>query len=65
MEKIIVSIYDLLGEENRKGDNAPKERVAAIFNKLDADKNGFLTEEEFVEGCSNDPILMGFLAPNA
>ena len=34
MEKIINSIYDLLGETNRKGDNDPKNRVAAIFNKL-------------------------------
>jgi neurocalcin delta len=65
MEKIIVSIYDLLGEENRKGDNSPKERVAAIFGKLDADKNGYLTEDEFIEGCASDPVLMGFLAPNA
>lgn len=65
MEKIIVAIYDLLGEERRKGENDPKERVIAIFNKLDANNNGFLTEEEFVEGCSSDPVLMSFLAPNA
>ena len=34
MQKLIEAIYDLMGEENRKGDNDPKERVTAIFNKL-------------------------------
>ena len=34
MQKLIEAIYDLMGEENRKGDNDPKERVQAIFNKL-------------------------------
>jgi Ca2+-binding EF-hand superfamily protein len=65
MEKIILAIYDLLGETNRKGDNDPKQRVNAIFNKLDRDNNGTLSEAEFVEGCTSDPVLMSFLAPNA
>ena len=65
MEKIIIAIYDLLGETNRKGDNDPKHRVEAIFKKLDRDNNGTLSEDEFVEGCLNDPVLMNFLAPNA
>lgn len=30
----------------------------------DRDGNGTLTEEEFVEGCLQDPVLMKFLAPN-
>ena len=50
MEKIIEAIYDLLGEEHRKGDNSPSERVKIIMKKLDKDKNGWLSEEEFVEG---------------
>jgi Ca2+-binding EF-hand superfamily protein len=64
MEKIILAIYDLIGETNRKGDNDPKQRVSAIFQKLDRDNSGTLTEEEFVEGCLQDPVLMKFLAPN-
>ncbi len=38
MEKIIEAIYDLLGEEHRKGDNSPSERVKIIMKKLDKDK---------------------------
>jgi Ca2+-binding EF-hand superfamily protein len=65
MEKIIEAIYDLLGEEHRKGENAPSERVKTIMHKLDKDQNGYLSEEEFVEGCLNDAMLRSLLAPNA
>ena len=34
MEQIILAIYDLLGEENRKGENSPAERVKRIMMKL-------------------------------
>jgi len=44
MEKIIEAIYDLLGEEHRKGENSPAERVKVIMQKLDKDKNGYLSE---------------------
>ncbi len=35
MTKIVTAIYDLTGVENRKGENDPKERAAAIFRKMD------------------------------
>lgn len=56
MEKIIAAIYDLLGEEHRKGDNSPNERVKTIMHKLDRDQNGYLSEDEFVEGCLEDTV---------
>lgn len=65
MEKIIEAIYDLLGEEHRKGENSPSERVKTIMNKLDKDQNGYLSEDEFVSGCLEDSILRSMLAPNA
>ncbi|CAF0716350.1 unnamed protein product [Brachionus calyciflorus] len=64
MEKIIEAIYDLLGEEHRKGENSPSERVKTIMSKLDTDQNGYLSENEFVEGCLADPLLRSLLAPN-
>ena len=45
MEKIIEAIYDLLGEEHRKGENSPSERVKVIMHKLDKDGNGYLSED--------------------
>jgi len=65
MEKIIEAIYDLLGEDQRKGENSPSERVKQIMAKLDKDANGYLSEQEFVDGCIADPKLRGLLAPNA
>ena len=65
MEKIIEAIYDLVGEEHRKGENSPSERVKKIMNKLDKDRDGYLNEKEFVNGCLEDPILRSLLAPNA
>lgn len=63
MIKIINAIYDLRGEENRKGDNDPKQRAEAIFNKLDKDQNGTLDQKEFIEGCLADPVIMRLLVP--
>jgi Ca2+-binding EF-hand superfamily protein len=65
MEKIIEAIYDLLGEEHRKGENSPSERVKVIMQKLDKDQNGYLSEDEFVDGCLADPVLRSLLAPNS
>ena len=65
MEKIIEAIYDLLGEENRKGENSPSKRVAKIMLKLDKDKDGKLSSEEFIDGCLYDEVLRSLLAPNA
>lgn len=65
MEKIIEAIYDLVGEEQRKGENSPSQRVKTIMQKLDKDNNGYLNEQEFVEGCLGDPVLRSLLAPNA
>jgi Ca2+-binding EF-hand superfamily protein len=63
MAKLIEAIYDLTGEQNRKNDNDPKQRVDAIFNKLDRDQNGTIDENEFIEGCLSDPVLMRLLVP--
>jgi Ca2+-binding EF-hand superfamily protein len=50
MELIIEAIYDLMDEENRKGENAPKERVKQIMRQLDKDHSGSLSQDEFVQG---------------
>ena len=56
MQKIIEAVYDLLGEELRKGENSPAERVKTIMAKLDKDNSGNLSQEEFVEG-----VLLSFI----
>ena len=63
MEKLVIAIYDLNGVKNRKGENAPKERVNAIFRKLDSNYTNMIDCEEFVNGCLRDPVLMRFFDP--
>jgi Ca2+-binding EF-hand superfamily protein len=65
MEKIMEAIYDLLGEENRKGENAPSEKVKKIMQKIDINHDGKLTSDEFIQGCMGDEALRNLLAPYA
>ena len=50
MEQIIEALYDLMDEDDRKGEKAPKELVKQIMKKLDKDQNGLLSQEEFIHG---------------
>ncbi|CAF3430705.1 unnamed protein product [Rotaria sp. Silwood1] len=59
------AIYDLLGEENRKGENSPAKRVEKIMTKLDSNGDRSLTKDEFINGCLQDDFLKNLLAPNA
>jgi Ca2+-binding EF-hand superfamily protein len=61
---LIIIYYLLLGEENRKGDNAPENRVKKIMEKLDLNDDKNISRDEFVEGCLKDDILRQLLAPN-
>jgi len=42
-------------------------QVVEIMKKLDTDRNGVLSREEFVRGCANDPdiakLLLGGIKP--
>lgn len=52
------------GEENRKGDNAPDNRVKKIMEKLDLNDDKQISRDEFVDGCLKDDVLRQLLAPN-
>ena len=47
MEQIINAIYELRGEDNRKGDNAPSEIVKRIMNRLDKNNDGMNSNFKF------------------
>jgi Ca2+-binding EF-hand superfamily protein len=60
----LIIFYLLLGEENRKGENSPENRVKKIMEKLDSNDDKSISREEFVEGCLKDDVLRQLLAPN-
>ena len=39
----------------------PSKRARELFNALDDDGNGFLTEDEFVSGCMSDTAFVKVL----
>ena len=57
-------IHYIVGEENRKGDNSPENRVKKIMEKLDLNDDKNISRDEFVEGCLKDDYLRQLLAPN-
>ncbi|CAG0879626.1 unnamed protein product [Darwinula stevensoni] len=64
MIKIVQAIYDMLGNNaaNKPVDSADQ-RAKIIFNKMDENNDGHLTEEEFLNGCMQDEELSKILAP--
>ncbi|KAB7505683.1 hypothetical protein Anas_01379, partial [Armadillidium nasatum] len=59
-----IAIYDMLGTNsaNRPADSA-EERAKAIFQKMDENNDGNLTQEEFLKGCLQDEELSKMLTP--
>ena len=64
MTKIIQAIYDMLGAGAVKPTNTADERAKNIFNRMDENNDGHLTEEGFLKGCLQDAELSKMLAPN-
>jgi len=64
MTKIVQAIYDMLGAGAVKPTDTAEERAKNIFNRMDENNDGHLTEEEFLKGCLQDDELSKMLAPN-
>ena len=66
MNRIILAICELIGEENEVEENleqkyTPEERTRMIFSQMDTNGDGYLTEEEFIQGCEKDNELSKLL----
>ena len=63
MSKIILAIYELMGEKGFKPRDTPEERTKIIFSQMDRNGDGYLTEDEFLKGCLKDNELSDLLSP--
>lgn len=61
MVKIIQAIYEMLGADVSKMQETPEVRARRIFEKMDLNSDGKLTEEEFTKGCLGDEDLYRIL----
>ena len=54
-----------MNERNNDGQSIPNEntllRTGQIFDKMDANKDGVISEEEFINGCLQDKFLYQML----
>ena len=68
-KKILKSIYMLVsgGDGSKKWkklSNPNKDELENLFNKIDVDKNKFITLQEFVDCCMKDNNMLKLIAPN-
>ena len=64
MLKVVQAIYGMLHKDAAEPLSVADERARKIFLRMDVNKDGLLTEEEFVRGCLEDDELSKMLAPN-
>ncbi|XP_061103658.1 Kv channel-interacting protein 1-like isoform X2 [Conger conger] len=60
MTQIVSAIYDMMGKYTYpalKGD-VPRQHVDAFFEKMDKNKDGVVTLEEFILACQEDDTMM-------
>ena len=63
MSTVMESMFDLLGKD-KKGANNPRQHVDLIFQRIDFDKDNYISKEEFLTGCKNDAQIRTILAPH-
>ncbi|XP_014678491.1 PREDICTED: neuronal calcium sensor 2-like isoform X2 [Priapulus caudatus] len=61
MTKIIQAIYEMLGADANQMQDTPEDRAKRIFQKMDENKDGALTQDEFIHGCKSDEDLYKIL----
>uniref|UniRef100_A0A914WSF4 EF-hand domain-containing protein n=1 Tax=Plectus sambesii TaxID=2011161 RepID=A0A914WSF4_9BILA len=60
---VVQSIYDLMGSytDPPVDRNSVGEHVAAVFQRMDANRDGFITRAEFIETCKQDSAISNSL----
>ncbi|KAM4678356.1 A-type potassium channel modulatory protein KCNIP1 isoform 2-T2 [Discoglossus pictus] len=60
MMDIVKAIYDMMGKYTYPvlKDDAPKQHVELFFQKMDKNKDGVVTLDEFIESCQEDDNIM-------
>ena len=64
MTKVVQAIYGMMGEGSADPAYWAQVRTGSIFSRMDENGDGYLTEEEFIQGCLQDDDLSIMLVPN-
>ncbi|KAG8128751.1 hypothetical protein E2320_015548 [Naja naja] len=60
MMDIVKAIYDMMGKYTYPvlKEDAPRQHVEVFFQKMDKNKDGIVTLDEFIESCQEDDNIM-------
>lgn len=61
LETVLIAIFELVGDTDTNNSINVKKRVDEIFDKLDSNNDGLISQEEFVEGFINDPSFTNLM----
>ena len=65
MVKVVEAIYGMWCDDATEPTTiSPKDRAMKIFRQMDANEDGQLTEEEFLQGCLEDDEISKLLFSN-
>ena len=61
MVKIITSIFSIFGESKAVDFSSAEDTAREIFTKMDVNKDGNVSEEEFLNCCLQDETIFDML----
>ena len=61
------AIYNMVGSAlaEASDEDTPESRTKEIFNKMDVNKDGVLSKDEFIKGCMADQFLYQMLTADS
>ena len=65
MTKVLGDVYDVMGVGATKPTYSANVRAKKIFNKIDKNRDGHVTEAEFIMACLKDYELLEMLMPKS
>ena len=57
MVKVVQAIFSVFGECEAGKEVSAEDTANDIFSKMDTDKNGYISEEEFIKCCMEESIF--------
>ena len=64
---VLQAIYNMVGSAlaDASDEDTPESRTKEIFNKMDDNKDGVLSKDEFIKGCMADQFLYQMLTADS
>ena len=61
MVKVVASIFSVFGDFESRGEMSAEDTAIDIFSKMDVDKDGNVSEAEFIKCCLKESTIVDIL----